>query len=54
MKCPPIAPLSTWDDQRPVTPKLLILRGLTMGGWIVAEGVLLLAVLGMAFTAIHG
>lgn len=41
---------STWDDQRPVTYGLLILRGLTVGGWVVAESVLALAVCGLVWS----
>lgn len=41
---------STWAEQRPVTVSLLILRGLMVGGWVVAEGLLLLAVAGVVFS----
>lgn len=45
---------STWDEERPVTVSLLILRGLTVGGWVVAEGILLLSVFGLAWSAMQG
>ncbi len=41
---------STWNDQRPVTYSLLILRGLTVGGWVVAESILALAVFGLVWS----
>ncbi|MEO7917767.1 MAG: hypothetical protein ABIR16_09000 [Dokdonella sp.] len=41
---------STWDEERPVTFNLLILRGLTVGGWLVAESVLLLSLLAVIWS----
>ena len=41
---------STWNEQRPVTYGLLILRGLTFGGWVVAEAILALAVVGLIWS----
>ena len=41
---------STWDDQRPVTYGLLVLRGLTVGGWVVAQSVLALALFGLVLS----
>lgn len=41
---------STWNEQRPVTYGLLILRSLTVGGWVVAESILALAVCGLAWS----
>ena len=41
---------STWNVERPVTYRLLILRGLTVGGWVVAESILALAVCGLVWT----
>ena len=41
---------STWNEQRPVTYGLLVLRGLTVGGWVVAQSILTLAVFGLVWS----
>lgn len=41
---------STWDEQRPVTYSLLFLRGFTVGGWVVAQSLLALAVFGLVWS----